>query len=238
MNEENTPIISESDESKEQLPDVRSSGNLNILFPAANEHIPPEEAAKNREVIQSSSAYTDSGEVFINAKALPQLLATDRAGANKFYNDLEKQEQLENGQERYASVPSVQKELSKRIQEPRDTIQKERLRDAENCVTAIRDAPELEKIREVEESKIRKEQRTLKGRKIESEGITECHVTGLPLEPNAEAHHIVRRADNPREARNLANVVIVNPDVHREIHKAGAETPEELTEFKKNYKHK
>ena len=113
----------------------------------------------------------------------------------------------------------------------------ERLRDSEACLKALRDAPELEKIREAQESRNRHEQSKLKVRKIE-EGVTTCQLSGEPLEANSEAHHIERKADNPKKALDLDNVVLVNPAVHQEIHRKGAESPEELKALceEKNWK--
>lgn len=108
-------------------------------------------------------------------------------------------------------------------------MQKERLRDSEGCINALRDAPELEKIREAEESRNRKEQPKLKEKKIKAEGISVCQLTSEPLTGDAHAHHIERQADNPRKARDLNNVIVVNPSPHGEVHTAGAETREELS---------
>lgn len=211
------------------LPVVHSASQLTIIFPAKNKHISDKESEKNRAVIQSGGAYTSDGRVYIDKAALPHLLATDAKGANRFYNNLDDEDKLELGNKMLASASSVNREISERIQQPRDTLQKERLRDSEGCINALRDAPELEKIREAEESRIRKEQSSLKEKKIRAEGISACQLTGEPLDPDAHAHHMERQADNPRKAIDLKNVIVVNPSPHGEVHKAGAETPEELS---------
>lgn len=211
------------------LPAVHSAKNLSISFPEKNKHISDKEAEKSRELVKNNGAYTNDGRAYIDKNALPHLLATDKKGANRFFNNLEDEDKLELGNQNLASVSSVNKEISERIQEPRDTLQKERLRDSEACVNAFRDAPELEKIREVEESKNRKEQPKLKAKKIKAENITACELTGAPLAPDADVHHIERQADKPRKARDLNNIVVANKTPHREVHAAGAETPEELS---------
>lgn len=211
------------------LPVVHSAKDLSISFPEKNKHISDKEAEKSRELVKNNGAYTNDGRTYIDKNALPHLLATDKKGANRFFNNLEDEDKLELGNQNLASVSSVNKEISERIQEPRDTLQKERLRDSEACVNAFRDAPELEKIREVEESKNRKEQPKLKAKKIKAENITACELTGAPLDPDADAHHIERQADKPRKARDLNNIVVANKLPHREVHAAGAETPEELS---------
>jgi len=211
------------------LPVVHSAKDLTIIFPERNKHISDKEAERNRGLIQANGAYTNDGRAYINKDALPHLFATDKKGANRFYNNLEDEDKLELGSQSLASVSSINKEISERIQEPRDTLQKERLRDSESCINAFRDAPELEKIREVEESNNRKEQSKLKEKKVKAENITACQLTGEPLDPDADAHHMERQADKPRKARDLNNVIVVNKPPHREVHEAGAETPEELS---------
>lgn len=214
---------------EKNLPAVYSAKNLSISFPEKNKHISDKEAENNRNLVRNNGAYTSDGRAYIDINALPHLFSTDKKGVNRFFNNLEDEDKLELGNQNLASVSSVNKELSERIQEPRDTLQKERLRDSEACVNAFRDAPELEKIREVEESKNRKEQSKLKAKKIKAENITTCELTGAPLELDADAHHIERQADNPRRARDVNNIIVTNKAPHREIHAAGAETPEELS---------
>lgn len=211
------------------LPVVHSAKDLTIIFPEKNKHISDKEAENSRALLQARGAYTSDGKVYIDKDALPHLLATDKKGINRFYNNLDNEEKLELGNKSLASASSVNKEISERIQQPRDTLQKERLRDSESCIIALRDAPELEKIREAEESRNRKEQPKLKEKKIKAEGISACQLTGEPLEPDAHAHHMERQADNPGKARDLNNVIVVNPLPHGEVHKAGAETPEKLS---------
>lgn len=211
------------------LPVLHSAQDLTIKFPNKNEHIADKDAEKNRDLIKNNGAYTNDGRAYVNTVALPHLLSTDKKGINRFYNKLDNDDKLELGNLKLASVSSVNKEISERLQEPRDTLQKERLRDAEGCINAMRDAPELEKIREVEESKNRKEQPKLKAKKIKAENITACQLTGAPLDQDADAHHVVRKADQPRKARNLDNIIVANKPPHCEVHAAGAESPEELS---------
>lgn len=214
---------------KKNLPVVHSAKDVTINFPEKNKHISEKEAERNRVLVKANGAYTGDGRAYICKDALPHLLVTDKKGANRFYNNLDEEDKLELGKKCLASISSLNKEISERIQEPRDTLQKERLRDSESCINAFRDAPELEKIREVEESKNRKEQANLKAKKIKAENITACQLTGKPLDADADAHHIERQADKPRKARDLNNVIVANKLPHREVHDAGAETSEELS---------
>lgn len=217
--------------SDKNTPALFSAEKLAINFPKKNVHITDAEAKKSRDLVASSGEYAMDGRTFINKKALPHLLATDTPGVNRVYNDLDDEDKVELADKKLVSTPAVQKIISERLQEPRDTLERERLRDSEACLIAFRDAPELEKCREVEESKNREEQPLLKGKKIAAENITSCQLTGEPLAPNAHAHHIERRADKPRKARDLNNVVVINPEPHEEVHRNRAESPQELQDL-------
>lgn len=219
-----------SDEKKNELV-IHSASELTLRFPEANKNIPSKETKKTRNAISTQGAYTPDGKSFVNKKALTKVLATDKKGVNRFVNNLENDDKMENGIDTFVSTPAVMKELSERIQSPIDTIKKEKLRDSEGCVATLRDAPELEKIREVQESKIRKELPGLKKKKIKAEGITACQVSGEPLQPDAHAHHIERKADNPSKSLDLENIAVVNPEPHNIIHAKGAETAEELSKL-------
>lgn len=212
-------------------PALRSTSTLSPKFPDMNEHIDQKQGNKTRNLLQNTSTYDSGGRLLLDNKSLPHLLATDAQGANRFYNDLGDEEKVVDGDKKYASASSVQKELSDRVQEPRDSIQKERYRDTEECIKSLRDSPELEKIREVEESKLRKDQKRLKERKMKAEQINACQATGEDLLPNAEAHHIERRADKPRKAGDLANIAIVNPEAHAQIHMSGVGSEQEFSQF-------
>ncbi len=217
MSEENTELV------------VHSASELTLNFPKANPHISTEEAEKTRVAISEQGAFTPDGSAYVNKKTLPKVLATDKKGANRFVNNLDEEDKMQNGTDTLVSVPAVMKEISERIQWPIDTIKKEKLKDSEACIATLRDAPELEKIREVQESTIRKELPGLKKKKIKAEGITACQVTGDPLDPNAHFHHLHRKADRPDLALDLNNGVVVNPPPHDEIHEADAESPEEFS---------
>ena len=107
---------------KDNLPAVRTASDLTITFPDRNLHITQEEAIKTRELIVSKGAYTPDGRAYINKEALPHLLSTDMKGVNRIYNDLGSEDKLELGDQKLISVPAVNKEISKRIEEPRDTL--------------------------------------------------------------------------------------------------------------------
>ncbi|OOG56384.1 hypothetical protein B0E48_09485 [Rhodanobacter sp. C03] len=168
------------------------------------------------------------------------LLATDNAGANQFYNDLSNEDKTQNGTTRYVATSALNKELSRRIQEPRDVYKLERLKDAELCVNTLRDDPKLEKLRALAESHIRKMQPKLKQQMLKAESITACQVSGEPLQPDAEVHHIVRQADQPDRSLDSTNHLLINKPPHREIHAAGTHSSEALVALarEKNWPYK
>jgi len=211
---------------------IYKATNLTLNFPENdNKHIETK-VEKTKKSIQNDSLYTSDGRVWTPKKSLPNMLATDSKAINRFYNDLNNDDKLENGSEKYVSIEATQKELSKRIQEPRDTNEKDRLKYSEKAIITLRDAPEIEKIREQFESHIRKELPKVKEKKRKLE--TEDYVTGNPL-TQPEAHHIERVADNPRKALDENNIVVVNKEIHQEIHREDAESKEELEELKKKW---
>lgn len=218
-----------SSDKKDNLPIVHSAEDLSITFPEPIEQI-KKEGKKTRQLIQKNSSYTPDGRTWINRKNISHLLSTDSKGGRRVYNDLDEDDKLKNGTNDYASVEAVQKETSKRIQEPRDTIQKERLKDTEECLKALRDAPELEKIRELEESKIRKELPAVKRKKLKVESV-DC-ITGEAL-IDPEVHHKDRVADKPRRALDEENLVALNKNTHRDqIHGNGIESEKEFEDYK------
>jgi len=210
---------------KKSLPVLHDANNLNISFPDKNIHIKEKDALQTRALIKNNGAYTPDAQTYINKNAIPHLLTTDKKGSNKFYLELNSEDKFENGNNNYVSTASVQKELSKRIQEPRDTINKEKYKDTEQCLIAFRDTPELDKIREIKESEIRRDLPSAKKKKLE--GLTVDELTGEDLN-KPEVHHIERVADNPKKALEDNNLIVVNQKTHHKIHKENAESKESL----------
>ncbi|WP_233238846.1 hypothetical protein [Bordetella sp. LUAb4] len=210
------------------LPTLYAAADLNLQLPDAKDLITPEDASRTRELIREGGAYTPAGQALQATKGVAQYLGTDSAGAKKFYNDLPNEDKVQNGNVRYVTHSALNKEVSRRIQEPRDVYKLERLKDAEACLNAFRDHPELEKRRLLAESKIRRELPKLKQKMLKAENITNCQVSGEPLQPDAEVHHIERQADQPHKSLEPANLLLINKPPHREIHDAAAHSPDAL----------
>lgn len=210
---------------------LKPATELTLSFPEPH-HMIKDEGKKTRELIkQTGHVDPDTGKVFVDKKSLPHLLATDKAGVNKVYNELDNDDKLEDGERKLVSVPAVQKEISERITEPRDTIQIERLKDSEACLRTLRDAPEIVHARELLESKNRKDFPKVRNKLIKENNITHDECTGQPLQENPHAHHIERKADNPRKILDTNNIAIVNDDTHHVIHEENIHDEESLLKF-------
>ncbi len=184
---------------------------------------------KAKKSLIDNGIYTSNGEVFIAKVSIPSLLATDSKGANIVYTNQENKDKFVDGKNKYISLPAMQKEISTRIQQPRDTIQKERLKYSEELIKNVRDAEELEKIRELEESRIRKELSSKKKAKLKKEEVDDITKEKLI---NPDVHHKIRVADDPTKALDEDNLVALNRDTHKDVHRNNADTPESYEKYK------
>ena len=201
----------------------------------------PEKKSKNltdteyfniKNNLEKNVRITPESEIIVNKKGIPKILLTDPKGANKFVNNLDDDQKLKNGTDKFVKLSPLQQELSKRIQEPRDSLTREKLKENEYGLMTIRDTYELEKGREIDYQRIRNELPKLKEKKMKAENISTDDITGEPLKPNAVAHHIERKADNPKQALNLDNIALLNQDTHIEGHQSNFEGKENYDNFK------
>ena len=190
-----------------------------LKFPSRSEFVTEDFAEKARYSIQKYGVRDGNGKTALNAKALKVVLRTDDVGAKKFYNRLPDADKFKDGNERYVRTPALKRELDERLEKPYDAKKTEEMKEAERCLTALRDNSESLRQRALGESNIRSGQRFLKNEKIARDNITACEHSGLPLESSAHAHHKVRRADNPDLALDLNNIEVVNPTPHEEHHR-------------------
>jgi len=198
---------------------IHSLENTPLNFPKPSEFVTEDFAKKARDCIQKYGVRDGNGKTAVNARALKVALRTDDVGAKKFYNRLPEKDKFKDGNERYVRTPVLKRELDERIEKPHDAKKIEEMKEVERCLTALRDNYESQRQRALSESNIRSGQRFLKGEKIARDNITECEHSGLPLEPNAHAHHKERRADDPDLALDLNNIEVVNPMPHEEHHR-------------------
>tara|TARA_R110001599_G_scaffold78865_1_gene214041 strand:+ start:1159 stop:1920 length:762 start_codon:yes stop_codon:yes gene_type:complete len=208
---------------RDNLPVIQSVSSLDLKLPEPSNLVRPDTAVKIQKALAKHGAYTCAAEVLVNAKAVPTVLQTDRAGANLVMAKLPADQIVEDGTELLVKAASLNQELSRRIQEPRDAAQLEELKYAEACLNALRDNPALEKARLVIEAQNRKVMPAVKKRVRNR--ATQC-LSGETLEKGAHVHHLERVADQPRKSVDPSNMVAVNNGPHSTIHKAEANTPE------------
>lgn len=218
------------------LPAVRKAADLTINFPT-NNMLEKQEQDGIKKAINQGGIVSQEGRCYVDTKKLPKLLVTDKKGAAKVYNNAQENDKYENGNNQYLSTSEVKKNIDERIQEPRSTLEHEKLKYSEECINAFRDSTELVNERHIESDRIVRDRSLLTNRKINQENITECQLSGEPFEGDARGHHVERVADNPRKARDLNNIVAVKDRIHDDIHDKGAESPEELRKYikKNNY---
>ncbi len=215
------------DEKKETSLVKYKAEDLSIDFPD-NKYLSDKEKAITRNAINKGGIVKNDGRTFVNKNNMSNLLCTDKKGANKVYNDLDDDEKFQDGNSKYADTSAITKELSKRIQEPRPQLERERLKDSRDCINAFIDSPKLEKERSIESDRIQKELPKLTKKKMKSENIKCDQLTGETFDNDVEGHHKERKSDNPRKATDMSNILVTKKKNHQEIHKNGAEDSESL----------
>lgn len=203
-----------TDESKSTQIAISSVESTPLDFPPPSAFVTEDYAVKVRAAIQKYGVYEDDGKTAVRVAALPDLLSTDLVGAKKFYNGLLNADKFKDGRERYVRTPALKREVNERIEKAFDAKKIEQLRETESCLSALRDNSKSRTIRSLAEVEIRVGQKLLKQQKIERDNITACERTGEPLEPNAQAHHKIRKADDPDQALNLDNIEVMNANPH------------------------
>ena len=207
-----------------------------IKFPSRDKKLDEESSSKIEKTILENTIIINCVDCYIEKDSLTVVLATDKKGVNRFYNNLETEQKIENGDNKFVSYPAVNEKLSEKIMTQPDFDKLFKLRHAEKCLNTIRDNDELVIARGRQKEIDHKEIRGLKDKKIKDQNITCCQLTGEPLQKNAAAHHIERQADSPRKAKDLNNVIVVNPKPHEIIHNKGAESKIELEDLCKKEK--
>ena len=202
--------------------------NLDVKLPEPPRILVPKDAERTRKAIMKHGAVTHDAKMAYERDGIAAILATDNAGANKFIAELDNDEIIEDGDKIYIRQPPINRELSRRIQEPRDAYQLERLRDAEQCINSVRDAPELENRRLKLEALARKEMPKVKRQVLKN---ADTCISGESLQKDAEVHHVKRIADHPDLALDPNNMRPANPHIHDRIHTAKAHTPQALEEL-------
>lgn len=224
-----------SGKSKELVP--RKADEFKIEFPQTD-------AIEEKVQKQIQDAVIDGGiavgnKTYINGKKLPILLNTDKKGAQIVLNDAPNDDVYQNGADDYLSTPHLQKEFSKRREQPRSLLEREHLKYASDCVEAFSNNSQLCKERTLQSDKIRKERPRLGAKTIGKRKATAGELSGEPLNGKGEVHHITRVADCPEKALNSENLVVLTHDEHSEFHSSKYQQDASgFQEFKKNFKGK
>ncbi|EPJ5553688.1 TPA: hypothetical protein ACSQMU_005252 [Pseudomonas aeruginosa] len=197
---------------------VTSLKSTPLDFPSPTEFVDKAHAKRVRTAIQQDGVYDENGKTALGVPALPVVLGTDVVGAKKFYNNLPDEDKFKIGNDRYVKTPALGREIDERIEKAYDAPKIEQLIESGRCLEALRDNSKSRTVRSLNESANRAGQKNLKKQKIARDDVTACQKTGMPLEPDAQAHHSVRRADDPDLALDLDNIEVVNKAAHAEHH--------------------
>lgn len=219
-------------EKEENLPELRKASELTIKRP--DSALEKQEEDKIINAVKEGGVVTNEGKCFIDSKQLHKVLATDKKGAAKVYIDAQDKDKYKHGNNNYLSVAEIKKNIEERIEEPRSTLEHEKLEYSEKVLNEFRGAPELVKERHIEADRIKNERPLLTKKKMKKENIKKCELSGEEFENDARGHHVERVEDNPRKARDLNNIVVIKEEIHKDIHENGAESPEKLKEYIKN----
>lgn len=223
-------IVMSKKKEKDNLPDIIKAEELELEFPK-NKYLEKKETDRIESAILKSGIATKDGNCFIGLDQLPKLIASDKAAAARTYNNADEKYKLEDSKEKFLGLPEIQKEITKRLQEPRSALEREKLNHSEECLKTFRENEALNKKRVIESDRIAKGRLTIGSEKIKKEKIEECQLSGGKFNGDAEAHHIERVADEPNKALDPDNLIVVKQQIHKDIHKKNAETPEELKKF-------
>lgn len=223
-------IVMSKKKETDTLPDIIKAKDLELKFPK-NKFLEKKETDRIENGILKGGIATGDGKCFIRLAQLPKVLISDKSAAARVYNNADEKYKLENFEEKLLEIPEIQKDLTRRLEEPRSALEREKLNHSENCLKVFRENETLNKNRLIESDRIAKGRLTIGTEKIKNEKIEECQLSGEKFNGNAEAHHIERVADEPNKALDTKNLIVTTDKIHKEIHKENAETPEELKKF-------
>lgn len=211
---------------KENLPNIIKAEDLELEFPK-NEYLEKKETDRVENAILKGGVATGDGKCFVGLSQLSKVIVSDKAAAARVYNNADEKYKLENSKEKFLEIPEIQKEIARRLEEPRPALEREKLNHSEECLKTFRENEFSNKNRLIESDRIAKGRLTIGVKKIKKEKIEECQLSGEKFNGNAEVHHIARVADDPTKALDLENLIVTTDDIHKE----NAETPEELKKF-------
>ena len=222
---------------EKNLPIVRKLCDLEDIFFPPNGVLEERETQKIENAIMEGGIISETGSLYFAKRKIQPILATDRKGVNKLYNDSQECDKLEIGSEQYLAHSQIKKNIDERLQQPRNILEQEKLKHSEKCLDVVRDSPTLVKERSIKEERINQARPTLTKKMMKEEERRVCELSGEIFEDDAQAHHILRVADNPERALDPSNMIVVKGKIHRDIHATNSEGEEGLKNYakKNNY---
>ena len=207
--------MSSENKDKNEL-SVRKAQEFDIKFPD-NENL------KSNEKNQIQKAITDGAiaigtKTFVDSGKVPKILSTDNKGVQLVLNDAPKEDVKRYGDLDYLSTPHIQKEISRRKEQPRSELEREKLNYASSCLDAFSGNSQLNKERNIGSDRIVKERSQIGAKVIKERGSTVSEISGEPLKGDARVHHKNRVADRPEEAFEDDNLTVIKDKEHTEFH--------------------
>lgn len=214
---------------------IREASTYEIKFPD-NEYLSKSQMKRIQGAVKKGGV-SIGNETYISDEELPKLLSTDRKGVTNIMMDAPPEDLRTIGDTEYMSTPQLQKEISKKRQQPRSLTEQEKLGYAMECVDAFSNNPELNKRRAIEAEGIAKERVSLGKKIIKERQSTISELSGRPLENEAEVHHKDRVADKPERALDRTNLTVIRCDEHQEYHSSDyLQNEKGYSQFEKDYK--
>ena len=208
-------------EDEKKLPSVRRAEELDIWFPDIPKTLTQTEGGKIRKAVKDGGIAIDQ-KTFLAEDSVQRILCTDRKGTQKVFNDAPNDDVISYGDTEYLSSPEVQKEIAKRREQPRKSLERERLKYGSECVEALSECPELEKERSIQSDRIELGRKIMTQKALKERNPDCSELTGEPFDDTPMGrpvgHHKERVADQPEMALDTANIAIIRTDEHIDFH--------------------
>ena len=111
---------------KENLPNIIKAEDLELEFPK-NEYLEKKETDRVENAILKGGVATGDGKCFVGLSQLSKVIVSDKAAAARVYNNADEKYKLENSKEKFLEIPEIQKEIARRLEEPRPALEREKL---------------------------------------------------------------------------------------------------------------
>lgn len=231
-----------ANDDEKKLPSVRSARDLGVSFPDIPKTLTKKEGERIQKAVEDGGVAFDQ-KTFLSEDAVQQLLCTDRKGTQIVFNSASEDDVRRYGDTDYLSSPELQKEIAKRREQPRKTLERERLKYGSECVESLSGCSELEKERSIQSDRIDIGRKSMTKKALSERHPTCSELTGKEFDDTPEGkpvgHHPDRVADQPEKALDTANIAIIRTDEHEEFHNSDyPPTSEGFEQAKKDHKSK